>query len=352
MKNSLLLNNSKGFSKFKYFSLRYPALYLILVLALVFTTLSPYFMTTGNMQTLMTGNTVVLIAAIGETLVLLTGGIDLSVSTVISASAVLAGTTMSSTTSMLIGTASSTFVTAAGEATSATYALSITVGVLTAILVGLVFGFINGMLIGKFKMSPFITTMGTQLVARGIAFVVSKGIAVKGTPPVLIRFGFDTFLGLPYIFLIGLALLLITAVIVLKSTWGRNLILLGANRKSAEYNGINVDMTEMSAYLFSGLFAGIAGFISIANIGNGIPGVGDTLLLIIIGGVVLGGTSMSGGEGSVFRTLIGITLLAVLTNGLNNLRVQYYDLLIIQGVLIFIGNAIATKMSQKSPTAM
>ena len=96
----------------------------------------------------------------------------------------------------------------------------------------------------------------------------------------------------------------------------------------------------------------IAGFISIINLGNGIPGVGDTLLMIILGGVVLGGTSMNGGEGSIIRTLIGITLLAILTNGLNIIGIPFYDQLIVQGILIFVGNGLAIYMSQKSEYAM
>ncbi len=327
MLNKPAVNSKVGVNSFKSFSLKYPTIYLILILLLIFSVISPYFMNVGNMQTLMTGNSVVLIAAIGETLVLLTGGIDLSVSTVISASAVFAGTAMASTGNIFVG-------------------------LMAALSVGIVFGILNGFLIGKLRMSAFITTMGTQLIARGLAFVVSKGIAVKGTPPELVMFGFETFLGIPYIFLIGLILLIVTGIIVLKTSWGRNLILLGANRKTAEYNGINVDMVEMSAYMLAGIFASIAGFISVANIGNGIPGVGDTLLLIIIGGVVLGGTSMDGGQGSVFRTLIGITLLAVLTNGLTTMSVSFYDLLIIQGVLIFVGNSISNIISNKSPTAL
>ena len=309
------------------FSKRYPAVFIILVLILAFTVVSPHFMTSSNAQTIMAGNAVVMIAAIGETMVLLTGGIDLSVATVISSSAVLAGYVMNVTH-------------------------SITLGILTAVAVGLVIGCINGLLIGYGKMVPFITTMGTQLVARGIAFVVSQGIAVKGTPKPLVEFGFQSLAGLPVIFLISIVLLLLSAVLITKATWGRYVILAGANKKTGQYTGINVRFVEMSVYVFAGLFAGIAGFISIINLGNGIPGVGDTLLMIILGGVVLGGTSMNGGEGSIIRTLIGITLLAILTNGLNIIGIPFYDQLIVQGILIFVGNGLAIYMSQKSEYAM
>ncbi len=310
-------NNYKGPLNFVK---RYPAIPILLLLFCAFSVASPYFLVGGNMQTILAANAVVLIAAVGQTLVILTGGIDLSVSTVISASAVVAGTVMGSTGNVFLG-------------------------VVIAIGVGLVFGLINGVFVGYFGLTPFITTMGTQLVARGIAFVLSQGIAVKGTPAWVMEFGFSDVLGIPSIMLVGFILLVITAILLAKTTWGRHVMLLGSNRSSANYTGINVRKIEMSVYLICGILGGVAGFISIANLGNAIPGVGDTLLLIIIGGVVLGGTSMSGGEGSITRTLLGVGILAVLTNGLNLIGIPFYDQLIIQGFLIFVGNGLAVKFS-------
>ncbi len=305
----------------------YPAIPIILSLLLAFSLLSPFFLTGINMESMMAANAVILIAAIGQTFVLLTGGIDLSVSTVISASAVLSGVVMASTQSVFLG-------------------------VITAISVGILFGLFNGVLIGHFGLTPFITTMGTQLIARGIAFVVSQGIAVKGTPDAIVFFGFSSFLGIPYITLVSLGILIICSILLTQTTWGRKIILLGSNRKSADFVGINTKKIEMSVYLLSGFLAGIAGIISVANLGNAIPGVGDTILLIIIGGVVLGGTSMNGGEGSVQRTILGVGILAILTNGLNLIGIPFYDQLIIQGILIFIGNGLAMKISSKSSLAM
>ncbi|SHH70769.1 ABC transporter permease [Clostridium grantii] len=306
---------------------RYPTVFIVLLLTIAFSVISPFFFTGGNMKTIMAGNAIIMIAAIGETLVLLTGGIDLSISTVVSASAVLSGTVMLHTGNIFLG-------------------------LIVALSVGIIFGLFNGILIGYCGMTPFITTMGTQLVARGIAFIVSQGIAVKGTPEALMNFGFSFFAGIPSVTVISIVMIIISSVLLTKTTWGREVILFGSNRKTAEYTGIDVRKLEMSVYLLSGLFAGVAGFISIANLGNAIPGVGDTILLIIIGGVVIGGTSMNGGEGSIIRTVIGVGLLAILTNGLNLIGVPFYDQLIIQGILIFIGNAIATKLSEKSPYAM
>lgn len=124
-------------------------------------------------------------------------------------------------------------------------------------------------------------------------------------------------------------------------------MLIGSNRMAARYSGINVRLTEVSVYAVSGLLGGLAGFISIANLGNAIPGVGDTLLLIIIGAVVLGGTTMEGGDGSIARTVLGVALLAVLISGLNLIGIPFYDQLIIQGLLIFFGTWLSMKLSAR-----
>jgi ribose transport system permease protein len=304
----------------------YPAVPIVVLLVVAFSLASPYFLTSGNVEAMLAANAVVLIAAVGMTFVFLTGGIDLSISTVISASAVFAGLAMAGTDSVVLG-----------------------MGV--AVLVGAVFGCVNGLLIGVFGLSPFITTMATQLIARGLAFVMSKGVAVKGTPFWVMDFGFVTFLGIPAVTLVGLGVVLISAFFLGATTWGRHVMLVGSNRDSARYVGIRVRWIDFSVYLIAGLLAGVAGFISIANLGNAIPGVGDTLLLIIIGAVVLGGTSMTGGEGSITRTVLGVALLAVLINGLNLVGIPFYDQLIIQGVLIFVGTWLASRLGHQKSAA-
>ena len=190
------------------------------------------------------------------------------------------------------------------------------------------------------------------MIEWGIALVLSQGIAVKGTPYEMIDFGFGSFLGLPFITMVAIAAVIFVSVLVSQSSWGRQVMLFGSNRASARYSGISSKKVESSVYMLSGLLAGVAGYISIASLGNALPGVGDTLLLIIIGGVVLGGTNMNGGEGSIPRTVLGVGLLAILTNGLNMIGIPFYDQLIIQGILIFLGNNLAVKFSSKSNVAM
>ncbi|WP_298259325.1 ABC transporter permease [uncultured Litoreibacter sp.] len=300
----------------------YPALQIIAALLIGFSLLSPYFLTSGNFEAMLGANAVVLIAAIGMTVVFLAGGIDLSISTVISASAVISGLVMAQTD-------------------------SVAAGAVTAVVVGLGFGALNGVLIGYFRLTPFITTMATQLIARGIAFVLSQGIAVKGTPYWMLDFGFMSWLGIPAVTLVALVLVILSVIAMSQTTWGRHVMLVGSNDEAARHAGINTRFIEFSVYLFAGGMAGAAGFIAIANLGNAIPGVGDTLLLIIIGAVVLGGTGMTGGEGSVERTVLGVAILAILTNGLNLLGIPFYDQLIIQGVLIFLGTYLAMRLGSR-----
>ncbi|MGJ8679842.1 ABC transporter permease [Paraglaciecola sp.] len=310
-------------SSYLKFVKNYPSLPIIAVLLVLFSSLSPYFFTAGNAESIMLANTVILIAAVGMTLVFLTGGIDLSIATVISVTAVVGGVVMASTGSVFLGTCA-------------------------ALTVGLLFGLLNGICIGYFGLNPFITTMGTALIARGIAFTLSEGIAVKGTPDALLDFGFELIWGIPSITIVAILVVVISALAMSQTTWGRQVMLFGSNREAARYCGINTRLIEMSVYVISGLLAGIAGMMSIANLGNALPGVGDTLLLLIIGGVVLGGTHMNGGEGSIFRTVLGVAILAILTSGLNLMGIPFYDQLIVQGVLIFIGYCLAMKLSNSN----
>lgn len=295
---------------------------MIAVLFTAFSLMSPYFLASGNIEAIMGANAVVLIAAVGMTVVFLAGGIDLSISTVISVSAVASGQVMAATG-------------------------SVAAGVIAALFAGLAFGALNGILIGYFRLTPFITTMATQLIARGLAFVLSAGIAVKGTPYWMLEFGFMLWFGIPAVMIIAVLVTAVAGFAISGTTWGRHVMLVGSNEEAARYSGINVRFTTFSVYLFSGLMGGLAGFISIANLGNAIPGVGDTLLLIIIGAVVLGGTGMTGGEGSVGRTVLGVAILAILTNGLNLIGIPFYDQLIIQGVLIFLGTWMAMKLGTR-----
>ena len=314
----------------KEFFISYPAVAIIILLVVAFAALAPGFLSVGTFQIITKGNAYLLIAAVAETLIILTGGIDLSVSTVMALGAVMACVVMDA-----MGAGAGSMV----------------VGILVALGVGLVFGIFNGVFVGHFGMQSFVVTMGTRLIAQGSAKALTKSVAIPG-PEAAMRFGFHKTLGVPTVFIIAVVIMLIMAIVVKQSKWGRELILFGANKESAIYCGINVKKVEIIAYVLSGLLSGIAGFFTILVLGVGQPTIGEVNLLIIIGAVVLGGTSMTGGEGSVARTFIGILLLGILSAGLNVFVVPLAMQMIIQGLIIFIGYGLAINVTAKSSSAV
>jgi len=304
-------------NRLMYLLSRSSVLPILIPLWILFAFLAPSFATLRNARTMLAATAVAAVAAIGETLILITGGIDLSVATVVACSAVLASKVMEAESNTLIG-------------------------LMVALGIGLGFGLINGFTVAKLGLTPFVLTLGTNLIARGIAFSVSKGYAIRA-PLALRQFGRMNWLGLPIIVVITLIMLVIFELLLSKTTWGRYVYFLGANKEAARYVGINYGLVGASVYIIAGVLCGLAGYLSVISLGAAIPGVGDTILLTIIGGVILGGTSLFGGVGSVWRTALGVLLLATLTNGLNLLGFGFYDQLIAQGIVIVLGTGLALR---------
>lgn len=295
---------------------------LLVVLWIAFSLLSPTFLTIRNLQTLSSATTVVAVAAIGEAVVLISGALDLSVASVAACAAVV-----------------STSVT--GQTGSWAVAVLICIGI------GLAFGVFNGLMTAGLGVVPFVLTLGTDLVARGIAFTVSQGYSIAAPRPI-VNLGFSSILSVPSIVLIAVVLLFVSGQFLGRTVWGRYIYLVGSNIEAARYVGIRTKLIRGSAFVLSGLMGGVAGFLSTANVGVGLPGVGDTILLTIIGGVILGGTSLFGGKGSIGKMLTGVLLLATLSNGLNLLGITFYDLLVAQGVLILLGTALTVYSARQS----
>lgn len=323
-------NKMEGYSKYK----RKPGdviqtiiskssvLPIMIPLWIIFALSTPAFGTMRNLQTLLAATAVIAVAAIGETLILLTAGIDVSVASVVACSAILSAYLME-----LLGG-------------------NVIVGILVALGVGLVFGLFNGFFVSKLGLTPFVLTLGTHLIARGVAFTISKGYAIRA-PEAVRKFGRVDWIGLPSIAVISIILMLIFEFLLTQTTWGRYVTMVGANANASRYVGIRKTHIIASVYIIAGCLSGVAGFLSVINLGAAIPGVGDPILLTIIGGVILGGTSMFGGTGSIFKTAMGVLLLATLTNGLNLLGYDFYDQLIAQGIVIVIGTTLTVKFGQE-----
>ncbi len=346
-----------------------PVLFMLVAVWLVFILMSDAFLTVGNIITLFVMNAIFAIAATGETFVLMTGGIDLSIAHNVTCSSIISATTMityqTGAVNRMLNPGGAVMslselakVDAIGKdavsaATASTLGMTILIGLAVALGVGLLIGAINGVSVGVFRMTPFIVTLATQLLARGTAMVVSGGYSIPGTPKELtrmsyatgIKFGDD--LVIPWVIVILAGIVIVAGLLLGKTTWGRNIALVGANEQSARYVGINVRGVLVSVYIVAGLLAGVAGFVTMMSLGTADPKVGDPILITIIGSVILGGVDMNGGDGSMAKAALGMFLFATLVNGMTFLNLTLALQQIVQGTILIIGMTLLARLKPK-----
>jgi len=282
---------------------------LLVAMVIVFSLTTTDFLTKENLLNILQQNAVLGIAAIGATFVILTSGIDLSVGSTIGASAVAASTVM-------------------------IHANSIALGVVAGIAAGVATGSVLGILVAVFDLTPFVVTLAGLFFVSGLTVDLTNGATIGPLPFWLDNLVFRKVLGVPVAALIAIALFVAAQLALTRTTWGRRVILVGANRNAARISGVNTRFVLWSVYAVAGLFSGIAGVViattlSAANADSGAP-----FLFLVIGAVVIGGTSLFGGHGSIVRTGLGVLFLSVLINGLNLLGYQVYDQQAIEGAVI------------------
>ena len=267
------------------------------------------------------------ILAIGMTFVILTSGIDLSVGSIVGLCGMIAG--------MLIDKG------LVIQFLNVVIYFEIWVIVLISIFVGFLFGCVNGFIITRFSVAPFIATLGMLYVARGFALLINDG----ATFPNLIgkeelnntgfpNIGSGTFLSLPYTIWVMLALALIAVFLTTKTKFGRHIYAIGGNTKAAHLSGVNVNAVTLLTYGISGLCAGVVGVIVTSQLISSHPATGTTWELNAIAAVVLGGTSLMGGRGSVGGTIIGAFVIGVLSNGMILEGVSSFWQRVIMGTII------------------
>jgi ribose transport system permease protein len=278
----------------------------------------PAFLTATNLRNVADQIAIIAIIAIGMTMVIITGGIDLSVGSLLALSAVLA--------TLLIRDF------AGGE--SATTAGLVACGVAAVVLSGLV-GAVNGVLVTRFALAPFIVTLGVMQIARGAALRLADGQSINQVPPSFTWLGQGTTLfGVPNAVVLMLVLYLAGHVVMARTTLGRYLYAVGGNAEAARLSGVPVRRVVAFAYVLSALLAGLGGVITASQLGGGSPIYGRDYELSVIAAVVVGGTSLSGGEGTIFGTLVGALLIGVIHNGMNLMQLSSYDQMIVLGAVI------------------
>ncbi len=272
------------------------ALASLIAILVFFSFASPYFFTPSNLVGILMAATVTGILALGTTFVIVSGGIDLSI-----------GTGM-----ILCGVMTGVFMTYWGWPAWA--------GVTGAILFGGLIGFVNGFNVAVLRLPPFIATLGMMLVASGLSLVISgtKPIYFKEHPDFYLLMNYSVIPGarFPLGVLIFLVLTVVAAIVLAKTIVGRYAFSIGSNEAATALSGVNVVRWKLTIYTLAGLFVGIAGVLAASRLSSAQPVGGMGLELEAIAAVVIGGTSLQGGRGSIAGTVVGALIVAVLTNGL------------------------------------
>lgn len=282
------------------------------LLIIVFSIIEPVYLTTGNMIDIIKQGTINGILAIGITFAIISGGIDLS-----------------------IGCTFAIVIVTVGQLSVNSVPTLLTL-LLGALLGGLM-GSVNGLLITKLRLQPFIATLGTMSVYRGLAYVFTGGWPVLGIPDVYRKtFTTKLFWDIPVSILVLFAIAILAHVILSKTRFGNYLYAVGGNEEASKLSGVNVDLTKIYAYTICGICAAFAGMIMLANLGTGEPASGQGYELDAIAAAAVGGTRMTGGKGSIFGTVLGALLLAALKIGMIVVGVQTFYQFIVTGIIIII----------------
>ncbi|HEX4595892.1 MAG TPA: ABC transporter permease [Bryobacteraceae bacterium] len=283
------------------------ALFVILSIA------SPNFLTSTNLSSVVRQTAVINIVALGMTVIIIAGGIDLSVGSILALAGLLGAMTMEK--------------------------YGIGWGMAAGMLVGMLCGFANGLMITSLRISPFIVTLGTMGIYRGLALITSKGLPVHEIPPSFSYLGEGTLLGVPFVLWILLLCAVVTHIMLEHTRHGRYAFSIGSNPDAAFYAGVPVKFHTVVVYAGAGLLTGLSGMIEVSRLMTGQPTGGQGYELTAIAAVVIGGGSLRGGEGSVLGTLVGAFIMGLLANGSDLLGTNPYWQQVIIGAVIILAVA-------------
>ncbi len=307
--------------KTKEFSIFLGLVFLCLLLSLTTTT----FLTRFNMAIVIRQVSFIAIVALGQTLVLLTGGIDLSVGSIAGLSSILGTLLM---TSAGIDPFLSTFL---------------------GIGTGFIFGLINGLFIAKLRLNAFIVTLAFGEAFAGMILVITKGYPVLNLPAAFTYLGQGMVGSFPVPVIIMTVLAIIMIIILHNTPFGRNIYAIGGNREAAALVGIKVENTIMIVYALSGTLSALAGLLLTSRMNAGQPTIGSSWVMPSVTAAIIGGTSLSGGEGTIIGTIIGAIFMGVLANGIVLLKISSYWERVIVGVVVILAIVIDLLRHRKRP---
>ncbi len=286
------------------------------VLSLLFV---PRFSNGENLVNILVQSADLVIIGCGMTFVIMNGGIDFSVVAIINLGSIVGATVMTRDGGLLGGSP-----------------LGWLAAIVAMLAIGLGVGAVNGFAVTVLRMPSFIATMGTQLVFSGLALVYTQSVTVANLPREFIAITQGSLLRVPIPILMTVVVVIVAAYLLHRTVFGRHVFAIGTNHKVSSISGIPVRKIVFTLFLISGLFAAVGGTIMTSRVGAGMPALAREMLLDIIAAVIIGGTSIAGGEGSILGTLVGAVFIIVLNNSLKLLGVQWYVINICKGVLVLV----------------
>jgi len=278
----------------------------------------PDFLKRSNLLAIVDRIVVIAVLAIGMTMVIIAGGIDLSVGSLIAVSAVI----------------STVIMKAMGGLDAPAWA--VLVGFVIGIIVSGLIGSLGGYLVARFKVPSFITTLAIMLMGRGLALMITGGFSIYQVPETLSWLGQGSSFGIPNTVILLLVLYIVAHVFMSHTRLGRHIYAVGGNEEAARLSGVSVRSVIIFVFFMSGLAAGLGGCIQASQLNTGTPNMGVMYELFVIAAVVVGGTSLSGGTGKILGTLIGVFVISVIQNGMNLLGIESYTQQVVFGLVILI----------------
>ncbi|MBA4699336.1 MAG: ribose ABC transporter permease [Ruminococcus sp.] len=288
----------------------YMLIFIVIGLGIILSFISRNFLTTTNLLNVLRQISINGILAIGMTIVCLTGGIDLSVGSIVAFSGIIA----------------------AGFLRDKEYPIVLVL--LIAILAGGLLGLYNGYFVAYRNAAPFVVTLSMMTIARGMTYVYSNGRPISNLPTNFLAIGKGSIAGIPVPTIILILVFVLASIMLTKLKFGRYVYAVGGNENAAMVSGINVKWIKMMVYVLSGIACGIAAIILTARVSAGLPTAGESYELDAIAATVIGGTSLSGGRGRLWGTIVGAILLGIVNNGLDLLNVSSFYQQIVKGLII------------------
>jgi ribose transport system permease protein len=282
---------------------------IVVAMAVFFSIESNVFLSLSNFRNIGVSAAALAAVSFGQTFAILTAGLDLSVGAIVALVSIIGALVMRDH--------------------------GVVAGLAASLVAGAGVGLINGIVITRFKVFPFIATLAMMSVVSGLALSVSGGVAVTGVPEAFSSLAYARIFGIPIPVIIALAVLGICIVVLRYTKLGRRIYATGGNEEAARLSGIAIGTVKVAAYVLSGLCAAVGSLILTARVASGQPSLGATLPLESVAAVVLGGVSLFGGRGSVVGVAFGVLFISILSNGLNLLNVpSYTQMMVIGGALI------------------